>query len=844
MYPDPKPELLRIRASAGAGKTYQLSLRYLRLLKKLGRPHPQNLRQIVAITFTNKAAAEMKERILRFLKEIALDTSFGQRLSKETGLSHEEALAWLETIILHYSDFHVRTIDSLLFAILKGLSFELGLKPEAKVLFNQELILNEAFDVLLARLTEDTRSLWEEALDTYLAVDERGGFYPEYGLRKRLFDLYPKIGDGIKRKNLDPSKLAEAERGAREAYLEFLKVVEIFRPHLNGKLLCGLTEDKSPEDLWERGILQKEIDGVFKKRARVSEEEKQAFAAARKKLKEKLEILRALRLEVAHARVGGYVPVLHSLKELAEEICRREGIILGSEHWTRLVLKAMQDDGTPPLVYAHLASKFLHCLFDEFQDTSRTQWETLYPLFAESVSHIGSLFVVGDIKQAIYRWRGGDWNLFDEILDCRKYFPSVDHPKDEILPDNFRSHPKLVEFFNTLFHPLTEKERVKKTLSPLALGSKAPPEVHEEFAANIARTFSAHKQVAAAKKEPSGESIIRIYEAQGSKKEVLKLVKEKFLEDLRAEWEKRRGTTGETPIAVLVRSNSTGEEVSSWLIQEGIPVITENALRLKVSPVVKGILCFLAYLYEPRDQNALYGFLASGLVPDGPRNEEELALAWMRGDLSKWQAGVEGLKAKLRPFVNRRAPYELIHALLEALGLFERLEKDLSSQRVFVERLLEVTHQFELEEGPSLAKYLSFWEEGGLEERVGLPENICAVRVLTVHKAKGLEFPVVFIPFTDWGIRDLTPIEVHEGYLVHLKSPLSEELERLRLKLRAEEAQELLNLFYVAVTRAEEALYFFLTLVKGGGLRPVSFWIKNLLEESGLTCHVQALTSE
>jgi len=173
-----KTEIIRIKASAGSGKTYQLALRYLKLLKNLKYPGPQNLRKIVAITFTNKAAWEMKSRIVRFLKEIALNTEHGQNLARDTSLSPEEAAAWLETILHNYSDFYVRTIDSLLFTILKGLSFELGIKPDLTVLFETGQLYDTAFDKVLANL-KNNQNLWEQALDTFFKIDQKKGFYPE-----------------------------------------------------------------------------------------------------------------------------------------------------------------------------------------------------------------------------------------------------------------------------------------------------------------------------------------------------------------------------------------------------------------------------------------------------------------------------------------------------------------------------------------------------------------------------------------------------------------------------------------------------------------------------------------
>ncbi len=840
-----KPVLIRIKASAGAGKTYQLSLRFLELLKEFSPPHPKRLRSIVAITFTNKAAAEMKERILRFLKEIALDTPFGTALSAKTGLSPEEASAWLETIIYNYSDFQVRTIDSLLFTILKGLSFELNLRPDSKVSFSIDRPFEEAFSSLLARINEDLRQLWEEILETYLAIDGRGGFYPEAGLKWRLKGLLPKISDNIKKKKLDKKIIKEAESSVREAYREFFVHYCELKPYFK-KNIFRLSENIDPLSLYAKKFLNKDVEELFKKGAlnKVPSEKLKAFKDAFKELKKRLEDLKEAYAQRAFVCVSGYVPMLRRLRNEIEDICRRQGIIF-SEHWTRLVLQEIRKEGTLPLVYSHLGASVSHFLFDEFQDTSVPQWEALFPLFENALSEGGSLFVVGDVKQAIYRWRGGDWSLFKNLF---KLFPQIEIPEDRVIGENYRSHICLVSFINTLFVPLTDKRVVSEKIAPLVLGEHPLQDVYFGFAKSISQSFAEYIQTPTEVRGHKG-CIFKIYIKEAPKEELRQSVKRKLIEEIGKEWERRKSIKDKVPIAVLLRSNKEAEEVACWLLEAGFPVVTENVLRLGASSVVKGLISFLSYLYEPQNTLALYGFLASGLLPHGPKDEKELFNGWILGDWLRWEAKARDIAGKLRPFANRRAPYELLYALLEELDIFSRLKTDLASHKVFVERLLEVSHQFELEEGPSLSKYLAFWEEGGLEERVGLPENISAIRVLTIHKAKGLEFPVVFIPFTDWYVRDRTPIDVHEGYLVHLKKietdeykiPLPDELERRRLSIIAAEAQELLNLFYVAVTRAKEALYLYLTLPKKGNLKPLSVWVKTLFEESSLSCLVQPL---
>jgi ATP-dependent exoDNAse (exonuclease V) beta subunit len=152
------PRILAVRASAGAGKTYQLTIRFLELLKRVPSS-PQALRQIVAITFTNRAAAEMKDRVILALKQIALETKDGKRLAAETGLGAAEAATWLKVILDHFGDFQVRTIDSLIYTVMRAFAVEMGLPPELDVDFDKDAMLDRCFDRLLASIA------WENPND-------------------------------------------------------------------------------------------------------------------------------------------------------------------------------------------------------------------------------------------------------------------------------------------------------------------------------------------------------------------------------------------------------------------------------------------------------------------------------------------------------------------------------------------------------------------------------------------------------------------------------------------------------------------------------------------------------
>ncbi len=880
-------KLISKRASAGAGKTFALAVRYLNLLSEMGEPSAEKLRQIVAITFTNKAAAEMKERILRFLKEISLETEFYQKiLKKEVSLTPERASLWIEVILKNYFDFQVRTIDSLSVAILKGLSYELGIKPELKVLFKESEILNEAFEVLLSYLADsqakDYHEMWRRVLKAYLTYDEKGGFYPENGLKRRILkEIYPKIGRENLIFSLNPEvkkqELDEAFSQLKKAYAKLYSFLANYQKYLSpsvklnfkpvpdsvdhefflnyGKIKTFL--ERSPENFFKINFDQKKMEDF-----------KQIFFDFQIKYKSWLKLCH----EFVYIKLAEYYPFLEKLKKHVEDISLNEGLLLGSKHWTQLILKAVEDKGVLPLIYAHFACEFKHFLFDEFQDTSLEQWQALFPIFEDvlSSSEESTFFVVVDPKQAIYGWRGGEWRLYHEIFIHHSYFSFVEKSliKEEVLLHNYRSHPHLVYFFNLLFKNFSDEnfilhKRIKlgnksKFLAEICLGERAPLEVKEEFCRQLLEVFKDSEQKAArevflkenwSSKEEVRINIFEVGNFNTSKSEVIESLRGCFLESILEEWKKYSELSEDNAIAVLVRKNEQGEEISSWLMQKGIPVITENSLKIGTSFVVKGLFSLLNLIENPETELYIYGFLASGLLTSGPKSEEELIYLWLDPkEREKLKREVSNLVKKVSSLIPGKDPYQLVWVLIDELALEKRLSEDLAFHQPFVERFLEVIHQFVLEEGPSLTKFIKFWEKGGLEAKIGTPERVKAVRIITIHKAKGLEFPVVFVPFTDFTVRDFTPIEVVESkqdpeqkYIVQLKEPLPEELLKYRYKIFAKNLQEELHLFYVALTRAKEKLYLFLPLYKAVGFYPLSVWIKPLIEEVISICQQEGI---
>ncbi len=828
------PELIRVKASAGAGKTYHLAIRYITLLKRMGKPEGNKLMRIVAITFTNKAAEEMKGRILGFLKEIALGNSERSiALTKETGLSPKEAMEWLDTILGNYSYFQVRTIDSLLVSILTALSFHLGLRPEREILFEEKEIVRQAFDRLLMEIPylNHVRDLWDRVLGLYLSIDQGKGFYPEKNLFEKILKLYQKA------KDIEPDQdrsfedfereLEMAKRNFGNAWERFLVILGEYKNYLNKSLTRDLDRDPDILRLSERKILINELEGILNSegRARLSSKAKGDIEKARQEVRTALNELILKQSQMTYYRPMGYVEFLSHLGQEVQEICKKEGLLLGSEAWTDYVLKAIGEDRSALLIYPYFVERFQHFLFDEFQDTSRKQWEALYPLIDEGLSTGGSLFVVGDLKQGIYGWRGGDPSLFDSLLDGTM-FPSVDCYREEELTKNYRSSHELVNFFNNISKYLSDPTLVSSIIADVALGKDCPKPIKDHLSREVSKVFSSTGQEAARKDEGNCAIIVKaIWYAQ---KEHLRAVAyPDLINHIRSEWDyaKKEGRGG--GIAVLVRTNAQAEEISSMLMNASIPVITENALRIRTSPLVKGIICFLHYLHDQEDEVSVYGFLNSGILNLGFNSEEGLAINWLNG--KRYKHRLEEISKELKPLVSERGPYETIQGLINLSGLWDRLDMDFPGQRPFLERLLEVTHEFELQEGANLSNYLEFWNKGSLEERVGLPEAIDAVRVMTVHKAKGLEFPVVFVPFTDWAPDTREVIKNFNNRIVHLSRPMPKEVEEFMYQQRAKEVQEILNLFYVAITRAKNRLYLYLTIPRKG--KPLSYWIYEILSK-------------
>ena len=756
------PVLKIARASAGSGKTHLLSLEFLKILSR-SSPSLEHLKAIMATTFTNKAAWEMKERIIGFLKEMALETEKGRELSQQLGFSSRLARDWLELILDNYTSFNVRTIDSFIYLLVRALSMNLGINPDAEVLFEPDYLLEMAFE----RVASRDQKLLMELLKSFLDLEERKGFNVELSIKRRLKEIKEQkdiFGGG--KGSLDLSmEQRELEKKWQQFVDELKRLVEEE----------GL-EDVLIKDCWRpEKLIERFKKGGFlnlkkaKKKDPKKVERVESFFEGRRALAEEFSLYRSKKV------VESYNRFLRVLEEEIEGISKEQGYILGTS-WSRMVGEALEREPVDPsYALAKLGYLIEHFLIDEFQDTNTSQWRAMKPLVEEALSKGGTLFVVGDSKQSIYGWRGGDWKLLEGMGDGT--FPMVSRVEEERLERNRRSARNIVEFNNVLF------EKLKGNM----------PEQSRKVFETVRQEWS---------KREIGRVEVYLVDAEGWEEALLSRVKKA--------WE-----DGED-VAVLARKRSTVEDLAALLMNLGVPVVTENSLKVKSSPAVKGAINLLSYLSNTTLATYLYGFLKSPLfqgdlgvieekILEGFSVEE--ALRGTHGDI--WEKIGE-----LRKEAFRRSPYELARRVYELFG--GHLEEH---ERSFLMRLLEWIFHLE-ERYPTLSLVVEALKRDS-SWSVGLPGKLDAVKLMTVHKSKGLGFEsVVVLVDGSWDVnKGLIKFYVDGSEVLYVGNSgrLLGKTERIKEDLVEKERMETFNLLYVALTRAMKNLYIFSVKPKGRG---------------------------
>ncbi len=843
--------LTQVKASAGSGKTWTLTNTFMQRLQRAGRRlnsadsadgADYAWTDILAVTFTNMAAAEMRARVVASLKERALGQGAG---GPADCISPSEAAQWLSVLLRRFSRLNIRTIDSLLHQAVRLDSLALGLPPDFEPAFD----LNGLADDLYSRVVQraeagdsDSLQLIRDICNAQTISRDGKALLPGDGLRSLVREVFQlrlaqpdtplaqRAALEQRRAQLMDALRDAASRLQQHVLEEELKVNATLSKFIDKTLTLPQDGNFPHTKFLERESLDACLNKASKGMA--SPQAEAAFAALAQAMNDGLEQGALLR------DAADLLPFAHAADAMLQELDdeqRRSGRA-PSVRMERYAADLLSDEyGVSKALY-RMGSRLAHMLIDEFQDTSRGQWKAMAPLAAEALSCGGSLFYVGDVKQAIYTWRGGDASLFDQVPLWPGVAEIAGEPRLRVLPCNWRSARDVVEFNNAFFSRLADPAMARSVASAL-LDSKKQS-LAEPLALMLQTSYQDTEQEVPPK-HADKHGLVCLYDIREPTKEDMQARVETWLRTLLVDELLQRRRPGE--VAILVRTNTEAAMVSRWCADWTVPVVSANSLLLASHPLIRQCTALLRFVDYPLNDLALWEFISMrGLFPAEWALQRQPLLDWLVSRDAKQPmykefraAYPDFWKRAIEPFFNRAGfmtPYDMIR---EILARFHTLENN-TNDVIFLRRFLETAHAAESKSMSSLSSFLEFWDEKGAEERVPLSENMDAVTVMTIHKSKGLEFPVVVVPFhmgANGGRQELAWRITEDGAAPCKLAPaLGHSYAERMLPLLMEHV----NLLYVAWTRAEEELHAGVTRVGDRAKTPLAKALAVLLQGYGL----------
>lgn len=822
-------ELLVYKASAGSGKTFTLAVEYIKHLIL----NPRAYRQILAVTFTNKATAEMKERILQQLYGIWVSDPASEpylnRIREDLqrkSLSEDDirlaAGTALQYMLHDYSRFRVETIDSFFQSVMRNLARELELSPNLNIELNNTEVLSDAVDSLIEKLTPSSPVLaWLlDYINERIADDKRWNVSNEikrFGWN--IFDEgYIEQGEGLRQQLKDPNTIKLYRNELREMETEALEQMKGFYDQFIGELEAHAL---TPEDLkgGARGIgsyFRKLRDGRLSDKDTVNATLKNSLDDAKnwatKTSAQKNEIIRlaetsllpllqdaetfrprnnkivnSCRLSLQHLNK---LQLLAHIDEEVRELNREHNRFLLSD--TNALLHNLVRDGDSSFVFEKIGANIRNVMIDEFQDTSRMQWDNFKILLLEGLSQGADSLIVGDVKQSIYRWRNGDWGILNTLGTKDSSFPFP--VRVETLKTNRRSETNVIRFNNNLFTAAVEYlnmlhlKELQEDCHPL---QRAYADVAQESPRTEAKGY-----IKATFLEPDEEHDYTELTIISLGEEVQRLLEAGVkLND----------------ITILVRKNKNIPPIADYFDKTmHLPVVSDEAFRLDASQAICMLIDALRYLSNPEDKVACASLMMNyelGIKKQGgnwdslltAKPEEALPVAFV--------TGMETLR--LMPL------YELLE---ELFSLFDM--KRIEEQDAYLFSFFDAVTEYLQNNSSDLDAFIRYWNETLCNKTIPSGE-MDGIRILSIHKSKGLEFHTVLIPFCDWKLENETnnqliwcspteaPFSTLDIVPVNYSSTMAESVYRQNyLDERLQLWVDNLNLLYVAFTRAGKNLIF------------------------------------
>ncbi len=840
--------LEQIKASAGSGKTYTLTRRFLARLRDAspdaaspacavgggipltprgdGTLPPYSLAGILAATFTNKAAAEMQARVIRELKLRALapqDAPAGP----DCPLTPPQARRWVAALLRRYDSLNIRTIDSLLTLLVRLNALSLDLPPDFAPVFSLEETLAPLYDVLLDQAAQGDAGMEKvlrDACRSLLLHNRVSGFQAGRALRSRLLEVVFLAAHAP----LPPPETAESTRAILAAmHRDLTQSAAALRALAREEgLILQTNAAKFLENCAACPPLKMPPDSAFGKKAELDEllvktSRGRASADAAYAFADMTTAYAAFALHgsalLDALEIMPFVALARPLVRGLETLQREEGLV-PAMRLPALALEAVSSGNGVSDSFCRLGDSLVHLLFDDFQDTSTDQWRSILPLAVDCLSRGGSLTYVGDVKQAIYGWRGGNAELFDAVAEDPELTAMLENgPRKSGLPCNWRSAAPVVVFNNSVFGRLADPDQAAAVLA--AMLPAGTPARHIAEARRIVTAAFAGCEQTVADANAAKPGLVRLTRVSApSGPEIPEAVRERMrallVDDLL-----RRRPPGD--IAILVRKNDDATEIAGWLSEWRIPAVTEYSFCLEQHPLIARLTDVLSFLDYPLDDLAFWSAVSGPELFEsvgGPGPEElaewlasvraeengpPLFMAYRRDFPAVWAA-------TLGPFLDQAGLMSAYDTVLELVRAF-RIPEFAPEQVPFIRRFAEVAHAAENKGFSSLSSFLEFWAESGRTERVPMPESMDAVRICSIHKAKGLEFPVVIVPYHHQRERADSPLIRTETLGLPLVVRRARALGDPYHEHLTRRAGEQLNLLYVAWTRPTEELHAFIT---------------------------------
>lgn len=827
------------KASAGSGKTFTLAKEFILACFK----SKDSFQNILAVTFTNKASSEMRERILEKLENLAknganadyfLDIQNQYNYSEQ--IIKNKAKEILSEILHNYSYFTIKTIDSFVGKVVKSFGYDLHVNSQYKPTVDQEFVLNGLIKMLYQKISEDPQ-IEQKLLELSKNNIEQGSswdisqkikeyaqdlvFKEEFADFQKNLEIYQNSQDEFNSiKKFHKSKVEEYEKQIKEIYIKsqnYFSILEVCGQ--KPKYLCSFF--KKLQDPY--AITKEGINATVEKFA-INGENPLAKAASKEVKDNFLPIENDCRILAQNAAnlilndSKDYLTsklilknydnflLLSNIANLLPEFRQENKLMLVSD--STQFLQEIIAGNDAPFIYEKIGNQYSNILIDEFQDTSEYQWNCFKPLVENSLSENNNSLIVGDIKQSIYRWRSGDWTLLHKTVDNQIGRQNI---RTFNLDTNFRSRKNIIDFNNKIFEYFPKRlDEILEIKDKEYLGFEISKIYDDSF-----------QKVPNNSKKIGGKVEVEFFE----EKENLPTLANQIDELLKSK------NFVPNDICILTRNNKESIEIIEYLFdyqnnnQDSFKyeIVSGDSLKISQSQAVMFLISAMKYIYSPKNIEAkTQMFLAYNALNNNPYTHDEIFVELNREKINpEYQISKEMMIENYDEILSKLSSYSLYDMVEKIIEIFDvaKNKGDHEYLRTFMDAVLDFTFN----QSSDLSRFINYWDEKGNSIGIQSNQNSNSISIMTIHKSKGLDFRVVMIPFCNFKLDDtkknqmwVAKPDYQMPYMPILYDSIMPKT-RFEKEYYIEKANRFvdnINILYVALTRASEQMYIYCDMPK------------------------------